>query len=95
LIAATSGQVVSVSSGSYSLSSSITVPIDKMLHLNPNVTLSFAPSTSLVVNGTLNVNQATFTRSGTSGSWNGIVFNQGSGGTIQNCNISYASTGIT
>ncbi len=94
LIAATSGQVVSVSSGSYSLSSSITVPIDKMLHLNPNVTLSFAPSTSLVVNGTLNANQVTFTRSGTSGSWNGIVFNQGSSGTIQNCNISYASTGI-
>jgi len=65
------------------------------LNVLPNATLYFNNGTNLIVNGTFNADQATFTRSGTSGSWGGIVFNQGSSGSITNCNILYANNGIT
>ncbi|MDP3148364.1 MAG: right-handed parallel beta-helix repeat-containing protein, partial [Ignavibacteria bacterium] len=71
---------------------SVTVP--------SNGDIVFANNTSLTVNGTLTAtgtspNHIMFDRSGTSGTWNGIVFNSGSSGSIEYCDISHATTGIT
>ncbi|MDP3683160.1 MAG: right-handed parallel beta-helix repeat-containing protein, partial [Ignavibacteria bacterium] len=71
---------------------SVTVP--------SNGDIVFANNTSLTVNGTLtangtDTNHIMFVRSGSSGTWNGIVFNSGSSGSIEYCNISHATTGIT
>jgi len=65
-----------------------------------NVGMRFNGSGSMTINGTLNAvgtsaNYITFDRSGTSGSWGGIVFNSGSSGSIEYCDISHATTGIT
>jgi len=71
---------------------SVTVP--------SNGDIVFANNTSLTVNGTLTANGTSanhimFDRSGSSGTWNGIVFNSGSSGSIEYCDISHATTGIT
>ncbi len=56
--------------------------------------LQFTSGSSLTVNGTLNANGVTFTRSGTSGTWGGIVFQNGSSGSVSNCSIDHAVKGI-
>ena len=61
--------------------------------------MSFAHNTSLIVYGALNVNGAsanpvTFTRSGASGSWDGIQFQNGGSGTITYATIDYATKGV-
>ena len=63
-----------------------------------NGTYKFAQGSQIVVNGTLNAvgsstNKITFTIDG-SGNWGGIHFNSGSGGTLDNCDISYATIGV-
>jgi hypothetical protein len=83
LSASHSGQTVVLSSGSQTVSSSLTVPSGVTLSIKPAVTMSFGSGVSLTSNGILNVagtssQPITFTRSGTSGSWGSIVIS-GSG----------------
>jgi hypothetical protein len=83
----------------YNFTGNLTVASGVTLTIQPGVTVTFASGASLIVNGTLNAagnstNLITFTRSGTSGTWGGIRFNNGSGGNLQYCNIQNASTGI-
>ncbi|MDP3148260.1 MAG: C25 family cysteine peptidase [Ignavibacteria bacterium] len=80
--------------------SNLTINSGVTLTVQPGVNLTFASGASLIVNGTLNAagtstDKITFDRSGASGTWNGIVFNSGSSGSIDYCNISHATTGIT
>ena len=77
----------------------VTIPSGDTWNLQPGVTLTFASGTSLIVNGTLNAignssSSITFNRSGSSGSWGGIQFNNGSSGNLQYCNIYYATNGV-
>jgi hypothetical protein len=86
-------------SGTKTLSSSFTVPSGQTLIILPGTTVQFVNNASLIINGTLNAvgtssNKITFTRSGTSGTWNGIQFNSGSSGNVQYCNINNAYIGI-
>lgn len=91
------------------ISSDLTIPVNEnydniqgSLTVNSGVTLtiqngaqlSFGNGYSLIVNGTLNANNAYFTRIGSSGTWGGIQFNSGSSGNVQYCNINNASIGI-
>ncbi|KAF0151922.1 MAG: peptidase S8 and S53 subtilisin kexin sedolisin [Ignavibacteria bacterium] len=76
----------------------VILPAGDTWNLQPGVTLSFASGCALIVNGTLNAvgnssNPITFTKSGSS-NWGGIQFNNGSGGSLQHCNISYATNGV-
>lgn len=85
--------------GVWHISSSTTVPAGTTVYIDPGATLQFASGTGLTVSGTLNAvgtssQMITFERSATSGTWAGIHFNAGSGGTVQYCNINNASTGI-
>ena len=72
----------------------VTIPSGDTWDLQSGVTLTFASGASLIVNGILNANNVTFTRSGSSGTWGGIQFNSGSSGNLQYCNVSNATTGI-
>ena len=65
----------------------ITISNGATLTINSGTILKFANNAGLTVNGTLNANgtssnQVTFTRSGTSGSWDGIEFKANSSGTM-------------
>ncbi|MFA7418596.1 MAG: S8 family serine peptidase [Melioribacteraceae bacterium] len=77
----------------------VILPAGDTWNLQPGVTLTFASGCALIVNGTLNAvgnstSRITFTRSGSSGTWNGIQFSPGSSGNIQYCNINNAYYGI-
>jgi len=81
------------------VNSNTTIVSGVILTIQNGANLSFTNGASLTVNGTLtavgtSANHITFDRSGTSGTWGGIVFNSGSSGSIEYCNISHATTGI-
>jgi hypothetical protein len=74
------------------------LPAGETWNLTPGVTFKFAPSTSLIVNGTLNAvgtssNKITFDRSGITGTWGLITFDgpAASSSILNNVNIKYAS----
>lgn len=82
------------------VSGNIIVNSGVTLTISPNTYLFFNNGSSLIVNGTLTaignaINKITFDGNGTTGSWGGIIFNSGSSGSIEYCNISHATTGIT
>ncbi|GEM_PF-1932565 len=82
-----------------SLTQTLTIPSGETWNFQSGVTLTFSPSTSLIVNGTLNAignssTRITFDRIGSSGQWGGIQFNSGSTGTISYADIQHATQGI-
>ena len=96
--------------GKWNLSNTFTIPSSVTMNLllrtgppqdpNPPTSLQFASGKSLICYGTLISNgtssrHITFDRNGTSGNWSGILFEPGSGGTLNNCNISNATYGVT
>ncbi len=95
---ASSGQTVEVY-GPHTQSSSLTISSGKTMTFKSGATISFPSGYSLVVNGTLNASgtsasRATFTRSGTSGTWGGIQYQSGSSGSLQYAYINYATYGV-
>ncbi len=81
---ASSGQTVEVY-GPHTQSSSLTISSGKTMTFKSGATISFPSGYTLVVYGTLNASgtsasRATFTRSGTSGTWGGILYQSGSSG---------------
>ncbi|MCI0553105.1 MAG: right-handed parallel beta-helix repeat-containing protein, partial [Anaerolineae bacterium] len=90
--------------GTVTVTSNVTVNNGAALTIDPGATIKFSTGTSLTVNGKLvaisndATQRITFTRQGTSGSWNGIKINSGSSSnvsTLQRCDVTYASNGIT
>ena len=84
----------------YNFTGNLTVASGATLTIQPSATLTFVPGTSLYVNGTLNAvgnstSPITFTRSGTTGTWGGIKFNNGSSGNLQYCTIQSGDYGIS
>ena len=78
----------------------VSIPTGKVLTINPGKTITFSNGDLLTVNGTLQAvgtssQPITFDRSGTSGSWSGIIFNSGSSGSMSYCTIHHASTAVT
>jgi len=96
LNAAASGQTVIVASGSYSQSSTITVPSGVTLQLNSGVTITFSgSSTKLVVNGYLSIRRNLLLQgNGTEGSWYGVEIS-GSAASVGSCTIKDAYYGIS
>jgi len=98
LSAASSGQTVEYG-GSHTLSSNLTVASGKTLTAKAGSTLSFGSGYYLSVSGTLNAygtsaSRATFTRSGSSGTWGGIRYQSASSGTLSYGAISYGTYGV-
>ena len=85
LAAANSGDSVVVMNGTYSESTNLTIPSGVSLFMLQGGTLRMANNTQIVVNGTFNAVDATFTASNSS--WDGIRFNSGSDGMIRDCNL--------
>jgi M6 family metalloprotease-like protein len=90
--------------GAESITGNVTLNSGKTLTVTPNTTVTFSSGTSLTVNGSLVANSTsssqriTFTRQGTSGSWNGIKINSGSSSnvsTLRRCDVQYATDGIS
>lgn len=82
--------------GNYYITSNITIPSGSTLTITGDTYLGFANGARLIVNGNLNIqtgSRVTMSK-GTSANWGGIRFNQNSGGTVTNCRISYATTGV-
>jgi len=78
---------------SATINSGITVSVPSKAYIG------FGTGKFLIVNGTLNAsgtsaNRVTFTRSGSSGTWGGILYQSGSSGSIQYANISNSTYGI-
>lgn len=73
-------------------SSDLTVPAGKTLKTISNCVMKIPYGNNLDVYGTLNAYGTYFT--GSSTTWNGIEFKQGSGGTIINCEFDNAALGI-
>ena len=95
LSAAKSGQIVVVTPGNYTISTSLTVPSGKTLSIESGVTLRFGFGVSLISNGKLLAENATFTSTGSTspGAWGSLQLN-GSGAsysTLTNCNIQYGT----
>ncbi|MEW6509285.1 MAG: reprolysin-like metallopeptidase [Bacteroidota bacterium] len=85
--------------GTVTITGNVTVPNNITLTIEAGAQIYFNQGASLIVNGTLNAvgnstNKITFTRSGSSGTWDGIKFNSGSSGSVQYCDISYANYGV-
>lgn len=83
----------------YNIHKNITVNSGGSIVVNPGATLNFYDGASLIVNGNLTANgtsenKINFTRGGTSGTWGGIVFNSGSTGNLQYCDIKNAYYGV-
>lgn len=62
------------------LTQTLTIPSGETWNFQPGVTVRFANGASLIINGILNAvgnstNRITFTRSGASGTWGGVVVN--------------------
>jgi len=81
------------------MSGNLTVASGKTLTAKAGSTLSFGSGYYLSVSGTLNASgtsasRATFTRSGSSGTWGGIRYQSGSSGTLSYANIYYGSYGV-
>ncbi|HUI30360.1 MAG TPA: C1 family peptidase [Candidatus Acidoferrales bacterium] len=71
-----------------------TVNAGQTLTVPSGAKIVFQAGTYLAVNGTLNASSATFDQSGSS-SWMGITYNSGSSGSLNNCTIQHAGTGVT
>lgn len=89
--------------GSETIGGDVTLNSGKTLTVTPNTTASFASGARLTVNGSLVAESSnpaqriTFTRSGGSGSWDGIYINSGSStnaSSLRRCNITHADDGI-
>ncbi len=85
--------------GTFDFTSNYTVGSTETLTILSGSTLNFASGKRLIVYGTLSAvgtsgNKITFTRSGSSGSWLGILYHSGSDGDLQHANISHASYGV-
>lgn len=79
---------------------SVTIPNSVTVSIRPGTNITFANSTLLKVHGTFNAegtsaNNITLTRIGSSGTWDGILFEYYGNGTIDYCNISYAQSALT
>jgi len=77
----------------------VTIPAGDTWNIPAGKTLTFTSGAQLIVNGTLNAigtssSRIIFNRSGPSGTWGGIRFNSGSSGTLDYCDITYATNGI-
>ncbi|MDG7000409.1 MAG: right-handed parallel beta-helix repeat-containing protein, partial [Nitrososphaerota archaeon] len=81
-----------LTAGTWYINNSVTVTPGVTLTVNSGATINFAQGASLVCNGTIAANGATFTSP--SGSWSGILFSPSSTGNLQNCTISYATSPI-
>jgi len=82
------------------ITQNLTISSGETWTFSQGVTVTIQSNASIIVYGTLNANgtsasHITFDRSGASGSWGGIVFNSGSTGSVEYCDISHATTGIT
>jgi parallel beta-helix repeat protein len=88
--AAANGDVVDVLTGTYNIASNLTISSGVTLQIASGSTLNFTGNYKLRVEGTLNADGVTFTRSG--GQWYGIEFYGGSG-TVNGCTIENASYG--
>lgn len=85
--------------GDVKIKENFTIAAGKTLTIEPGTNIKFAPNTGIYINGTLNingtsVNRVTIERDGTSGEWNGIVFNNGSTGNINYAIIKNANKGV-
>ena len=88
-----SGDIVQVHPGYYTLTSNVTVPDGVALRISPGTSVTFDGYYKLRIEGRLEANGATFTRS--SGQWYGIEFYNGdSDGTLYGCTIENALYGI-
>lgn len=84
--------------GNWYFDQDITINSGVTLTIEPGAILKFASGKKLIVNGTLSAvgsstNRITFTTDG-SGNWAGIQFNSGANGTLDYCDVTYATTGI-
>ena len=73
----------------------LTVPIATTLNIYTDTKVEFPLNFSLQVFGTLNAANVVFDRIGSTGNWGGIVFNSGSIGSLNYCNINHGIYGIT
>jgi hypothetical protein len=85
--------------GEVVITEDLTIPSGKTLAIEAGTTIKFDPGVQLIINGTLDVNgtssnKVTFTRSGTSGSWDGIKLNSSSIGDINHAIIRYSVRGV-
>ncbi len=88
-----SGDIVQVHPDSYALTSDVTVPDGVTLRISPGTNVASNGYYKLRIEGRLEANGATFTRSG--GQWKGIEFYNGeSDGTLYGCTIENALYGI-
>ncbi|NWF87964.1 MAG: hypothetical protein HXY50_00725 [Ignavibacteriaceae bacterium] len=88
-----SGATLTISAD-YDIYKNITINAGGSIVVSAGKQLKFYDGSYLTVNGNLTANgsptdKITFTRGGTTGLWDGIRFNQGSTGSVQNCIISY------
>jgi len=95
LSSAVIGQTVSVSSGSYNITSTLTVPAGITLSFSAGTTVQFSSGASLIANGVLNVagtssQPVTFTSTGgtSPGSWGSVQMSQSG---ASSSNINYAN----
>ena len=81
--------------GEINLTGSITVPIDKTLHVGPGAIIKFPQNSSLIVQGKLDANHCTFTSlsGSTPGSWGSITFSGSSTSSsiINDCHVKYGA----
>ncbi len=92
LPAMTNATTVFVEDGTHTVSDNLNISTGKTLHLNNISDIKFPSSKYLYVNGTLNVDEASFTS--VSGTWGGIKFQSGSSGCLKNIDISNAVYGL-
>ncbi|MGA9118577.1 MAG: S8 family serine peptidase [Bacteroidota bacterium] len=95
LSAAVRGQTIVLASGSYTLNSPLIIPSGVSMIINPGASLQFADGISLIVNGNLQANGATFTSTGSTdpGAWGSLQF-KGSGSSsssLINCIVEYGT----
>jgi len=86
-------------SGATTVTGVVTVAAGSTLNLMPGTAVSVATGAGIIVYGQLatvgtSSRPIAFDRSGTSGTWGGIVINSGGSANIQYCDISNASIGI-
>lgn len=74
-------------SGTIDISSDITVASGTTLTILSGTTIKFSNNSSLIVYGTLNATNTTFTSTPAALTWDGIRFESNSGGTLDGCTI--------
>ena len=86
------GNTVQARGGTHTFTDNYTISSTKGLSLYDNAIVKFPSSKSLNVYGTLSCDKTTFTR--TSGTWGGIKYYSGSGGTLDEATITNATYGV-